>query len=114
MAMLLCEIVKRRVHQVKGQRQKMAYMRFEIAPDYQAQVDFAEFQVEKTNGRIEKFYLFLMITGYSRKIYAELIEHCDLPTFLDCQIREVFWRGYSYFCLDTANLYLMTWLRKKK
>jgi transposase len=81
------EIVKRRVHLLKDRRQKVAYMRFETEPGYQAQVDFAEFQVEHTNGRIEKLYLFSMILGYSRKIYGELIEHCDLPTFLDCHIR---------------------------
>ena len=81
------EIVKRRVHQLKGQRQKVAYIRFETEPGYQAQVDFAEFQIEHASGRIEKLYLFSMILGYSRKIYAELIEHCDLPTFLDCHIR---------------------------
>jgi transposase len=28
-----------------------------------------------------------MILGYSRKMYAELIERCDLPSFLDCHIR---------------------------
>ncbi len=176
------EIVKRKVHRLKGQRQKVAYMRFETEPGYQAQVDFAEFQIEHPNGRIEKLYLFSMILGYSRKIYAELIKHCDLPTFLNCHIRafdffggvpdqilydrmknvyigrlagrpkfndalvgfalhygftpqvapayaawvkgkierpytfirEGFWRGYSYFYLDTANRDLMTWLRKKE
>jgi len=122
-----------------------------------------------------------MILGYSRKIYAELIERCDLPTFLDCHInafqyfggvpeeilydrmrnvyigrvagknrfndtvmgfalhygftpkvapayaawvkgkverpysfiREGFWRGYGFICLETANLDLHGWLRKK-
>ena len=33
-----------------------------------------------------------MILGYSREIYAELIEHCDLPMFLDCHIR-----AFDYF-----------------
>jgi hypothetical protein len=33
-----------------------------------------------------------MILGFSRKIYAELIERCDLPTFLDCHIR-----AFNYF-----------------
>ena len=176
------EIVKRKVHQVKGQRQKVAYMRFETEPGFQAQVDFGEFQIERPSGRIEKRYLFSMILGYSRKIYSELIEHCDLPTFLDCHIRafdffggipdeilydrmknvyigrlagrhkfndalvglalhygftpkvapayaawvkgkverpytfirEGFWRGYNYFCLDTANRDLMAWLHKKE
>ena len=175
------EIVKRRVAQIKGQRQQIAYMRFETEPGYQAQVDFAEFQITRTDGSVEKRFLFSMILGYSRKIYAELIRHCDLPTFLDCHIRafehfggvpseilydrmrnvylgrlagspkfndtlvgfalhygfiprvapsyaawvkgkverpytfirEGFWRGYGYLCLDTANRDLGNWLQIK-
>ncbi len=175
------EIVKRRVAQLKGQHQKVAYMRFETEPGYQAQVDFAEFQVEHADGNVEKLYLFSIILGYSRKIYAELIRHCDLTTFLDCHIRafdyfggvpteilydrmknvyigriagrdkfndtligfalhygfiprvapayaawvkgkverpytfirEGFWRGYGYACLETANKDLNRWLRIK-
>jgi transposase len=54
---------------------------------YQAQVDFGEFQISKPDGSVEKLFLFSMILGYSRKMYAELIERYDLPTFLDCHIR---------------------------
>ena len=176
------EIVKRQVRQIKHSYQKVAYMRFETEPGYQAQVDFAEFTVEHPNGRTEKLYLFSMILGYSRKIYAELIKRCDLPTFLDCHInafdffggvpaqilydrmknvyvgrlaghhrfnatligfalhygftpqvapayaawvkgkverpysfiREGFWRGYGYLCLDTANHDLTAWLERKE
>ena len=61
-------------------------MRFETEPARQAQVDFGEFAVEDADGGVQKFYLFSMILGYSRKIYGELVETCDLPTFLDCHI----------------------------
>ena len=175
------EIVKRKVGKMKSEFQKVAYMRFETEPGYQAQVDFGEFQVEKADGSVTKLYLFSMILGYSRRIYSELIECCDLPTFLDCHInafqyfggvpeqilydrmknvyigkiagkskfndtlmgfalhygftpkvapayaawvkgkverpysfiREGFWRGYGFICLETANLDLHGWLRKK-
>lgn len=175
------EIVKRKVRELKDEHQKVAYMRFETEPGYQAQVDFGEFQVERADGRVDKFYLFSMILGYSRRIYAEFIERCDLPTFLDCHInafecfggvpeeilydrmknvyigkiagkrkfndtlvgfalhygffpkvapayaawvkgkierpysfiREGFWRGYGFLCLETANLDLHEWLSKK-
>jgi transposase len=175
------EIVKRRVRQIKENYHKVAYMRFETEPGYQAQVDFGEFQVLKPDGSVEKLYLFSMILGYSRKMYAELIEQCDLPTFLDCHIhafeyfggvpeqilydrmrnvyigkiagkrkfndtlmgfalhygfkpevtpayaawvkgkverpyrfiREGFWRGYGFICLETANRDLLSWLSKK-
>lgn len=86
------EIVKRKVRELKQARQQIAYMRFETEPGYQAQVDFGEFQVEHPRGILTKLYLFSMILGYSRKIYAELIERCDLVTFLDCHIR-----GFRYF-----------------
>ncbi len=81
------EIVKRKVRSIKGQKQQIAYMRFETEPGYQAQVDFGEFQVDRPDGSVDKYYAFTMILGYSRKSYGEFIEHCDLPTFLDCHIR---------------------------
>jgi transposase len=80
------EIVKRAVHKLKDERQQIAYMRFETEPGAQAQVDFGEFQVEHADGSIQKLYLFSMILGYSRKIYSEFIDRCDLPGFLDCHI----------------------------
>jgi len=175
------EIVKRKVHQIKAEQQRIAYMQFETEPGFQAQVDFGEFQVENADGTIKKLYLFSMILGYSRKPYGELIECCDLPTFLDCHIhafeyfggvpdeilydrmknvfigkiggknkfndtlmgfalhygfkpevapayaawvkgkverpynfiREGFWRGYGFICLETANRDLLRWLQQK-
>ena len=55
-------------------------------------MDFGEFQVENADRMIRKLYLFSMILGYSRKIYSELIDRCDLPTFLDCHIH-----AFDYF-----------------
>jgi transposase len=176
------EIVKRKVSAIKAERQKIAYMRFETEPGFQAQVDFGEFQIESADGSVKKLYLFSMILGYSRRIYGELIEKCDLPTFLDCHIRafeffggvpeeilydrmrnvfigkiagknkfndtlvgfamhygfkpevapsyaawvkgkverpysfirEGFWRGYGFVCLETANGDLQRWLERKE
>ena len=78
------EIVKRAVHHIKDERQRIVYMRFETEPGFQSQADFGEFQVETADGTIRKLYLFSMILGHSRKIYSEFIDRCDLPTFLDC------------------------------
>ena len=175
------EIVKRKVGELKQERQQIAYMRFETEPGYQAQVDFGEFQVERSDNGIDRYYLFAMILGYSRKMYAELIETCDLPNFLECHIRafeyfggipdeilydrmknvyigkiagrkkfndaltgfaihygfkpelappyaawvkgkverpyrfirEGFWRGYGFVCLENANKDLQAWIAKK-
>ncbi len=86
------ETVKRKVGNLKKHKQKIAYMRFETDPGHQAQVDFGEFHVELPDGHIKKLYLFSMILGYSRKIYTELIERCDMPSFLDCHIH-----AFEYF-----------------
>jgi len=86
------ETVKRKVGKLKKYKQKIAYMRFETQPGHQAQVDFGEFQVELPDGSIKKLYLFSMILGYSRKIYTEFIEQCDMQGFLDCHIH-----AFEYF-----------------
>jgi len=86
------EIVKRAVHNIKEERQQIAYMRFETEPGYQSQVDFGEFQFERSDGTIGKFYLFSMILGFSRRLYCEFVDRCDLPTFLDCHIH-----AFDYF-----------------
>lgn len=86
------EIVKRRVHEMKSEQQHLAYIRFETEPGQQAQVDFGEFVINQENGQTRKVYIFCMILGYSRKLYAEIIERCDLPTFLDCHSR-----AFEYF-----------------
>lgn len=81
------DIVKRAVKELKEESQRIAYMRFESEPGCQAQVDFGEFAVDRPDGSVLKCYLFSLILGYSRKIYAELVERCDMPSFLDCHIR---------------------------
>lgn len=81
------EIVKRAAHEIKEERQRIAYMLFETEPDYQSQVDFGQFQFDRADGTTGKIYLFSMILGFSRSLYCEFVDRCDLPTFLDCHIR---------------------------
>ncbi len=93
------DIVRRRVKAQKEKKNRIAYMRFETEPGFQAQVDFGEFQVERSDGEIDKYFLFAMILGYSRLQYGEFVRHCDLPTFLDCHMR-----AFDYFGGVTAEL----------
>ena len=86
------DIVRRRVKAMRRERTRIAYMRFETEPGFQAQVDFGEFAVERADGAVDRYYLFSMILGYSRRLYAEFVEKCDLPTFLDCHMR-----AFEYF-----------------
>jgi len=80
------EIVKRAVSAIKGRKQQLAYVRFETMPGAQAQVDFGEFLVTLSDGSVRKYYLFAMILGYSRKLFACLLERCNLPSFLEAHI----------------------------
>lgn len=81
------ELVKRVVHDLKVDKTAKAYLRFETEPGQQAQMDFAEFAVEQPDGTIKKYYLFALILGYSRMLYGELLERCDMIAFLEAHIR---------------------------
>ncbi len=76
--------VQRYVREIKEQRDRIAYLRFETMPGQQAQVDFADFQTVSALGDISTLYVFLMVLGYSRQIYIEFVERCTMPVFLDC------------------------------
>jgi len=61
-------------------------VRFETAPGDQAQVDFAQFQVEFTDhpGGVQVVWLFSMVLGYSRLIWARFAYRQTLQTVLAC------------------------------
>jgi transposase len=77
------ELVKVAVRALKQERQRLAYVRFETDPGQQAQVDFGEHQIVGPDGAVTKVYLFSLILGYSRQLYGEFLEQCDLPHFLE-------------------------------
>jgi transposase len=80
-------MVKRAVRPLRERQRSKAYVRFETEPGAQAQVDFGEFQVEHPDGSVRKCYLFGMVLGYSRMLYAELLERCDMVSFLEAHQR---------------------------
>ena len=77
------EAVKVAARALKGERQRLAYVRFETEPGQQAQVDFGEFQVVQSDGTVTKLYQFSLVLGYSRHLYGELLARGDLPSFLE-------------------------------
>lgn len=81
------ETVKRYVRQVKGERSRVAYLRFETEPGVQAQVDFGAYQVSDGERTTETLYLFALVLGYSRALYAELVTASTLPVFMECHQR---------------------------
>jgi transposase len=62
--------------------------RFETPPGLQAQVDFARFVVgfEDEPGANHIIWLFSMVLGHSRHIFARFVLHQDLQTLLRCHM----------------------------
>lgn len=81
------DTVRRYVQGVKQHQTRLAYIRFETEPGRQAQMDWGEFQVQERTGQIRQFYLFVLLLGFSRAMYAELVPHCTLEAFMDAHIR---------------------------
>lgn len=62
--------------------------RFETPPGHQAQVDFARFVVsfEDEPGASRIVWLFSLVLGHSRHIFARFVLHQDLQTLLRCHM----------------------------
>jgi transposase len=69
-------------------RSRRSSFRFETPPGAQAQVDFARFEVTFTDepGTKRIVWLFSMVLGYSRLIWARFVVHQDLGTVLRCHV----------------------------
>lgn len=78
--------VKNAVRIIKGEKTKIAYIRFETEPAFQAQVDWGDFQIENPDGTVMTIYAFIMVLGYSRAMYVEFVEKRTLEAFMDCHI----------------------------
>jgi transposase len=80
--------VKRTVHEIRPEPVKPFEVRFETPPGEQAQVDFARFEVAFTDeaGVARIVWLFSMVLGFSRLIWARFVVHQDLQTVLRCHI----------------------------
>jgi transposase len=63
-------------------------VRFETPPGLQAQVDFARFVVDFTDdpGTTRVVWLFSLVLGHSRFLFARYVLHQDLQTLLRCHI----------------------------
>jgi transposase len=76
--------VRRYVETLKEKRDHVAYVRFETLPGQQAQVDFGDFQIICADGKKLTIYCFIMVLGFSRKMYVEFIDCCTMANFLKC------------------------------
>ena len=77
-----------RVRELRPARSAGYEARFETPPGEQAQVDFARFEVEFADepGVKRIVWLFSMVLGYSRLIWARFVLHQDLQSVLRCHI----------------------------
>jgi transposase len=80
--------VKRAVREIRPTAVTPFEVRFETPPGEQAQVDLARFEVEFTDepGVTRIVWLFSMVLGYSRLIWARFVVHQDLQSVLRCHI----------------------------
>jgi transposase len=80
--------VKRAVRNIRPDPVAPFEVRFETPPGEQAQVDLARFEVEFTDepGVTRIVWLFSMVLGYSRLIWARFVVHQDLQSVLRCHI----------------------------
>src|SRR3954470_17332161 len=80
--------VKRAVQELRPAPVHAFELRFETPPGAQAQVDFARFEVTFTDepGTKRIVWLFSMVLGYSRLIWARFVVHQDLGTVLRCHV----------------------------
>ena len=79
--------VRRYIEKLREKRDYVAYVRFETMPGQQAQVDFGDFVIECADGKKLTIYCFIMVLGFSRKMYIEFIDRCTMVNFLKCHQR---------------------------
>jgi transposase len=80
--------VKRAVRDLRPTPAQRFEVRFETPPGEQAQVDLARFEVTFTDqpGVTRIVWLFSMVLGFSRLIWAQFVVHQDLQTVLRCHV----------------------------
>ena len=80
--------VKRAVQELRPDPVQPFEVRFETPPGAQAQVDLARFEVTFTDepGIRRVVWLFSMVLGYSRLIWARFVVHQDLGSVLRCHV----------------------------
>ena len=61
------------MNQLKGQKPKQAFVRFETEPGEQAQVDWSDFGSLEIGDKVIKLWCFSMVLGFSRMLYIEFM-----------------------------------------
>ena len=78
---------------IKKRKAQIAYIRFETEPGRQAQMDWADFKVVNPDGSSFFVYLFAMVLGFSRAMFACFVDRCTLQAFMDSHIAAFHYLG---------------------
>lgn len=85
-----------------------AVMRFETKPGEQAQVDWGRVFYQTADGRRKGLWVFVLVLGWSRAIYVELVERADVTTFIRCHVHAFQYYGIPLRCLyDNAKVVII-------
>jgi len=77
-------ILREFVRPLKQEFTRRVVERFETQPGRQAQVDWGECGTITVDGERRKLYVFVMVLGYSRMLYARFTTSSRLPVLLSC------------------------------
>lgn len=79
----------RLVHALEGEQAPETYVRVEVAPGAEAQVDFgyAGRTLDSATGQPRKSWVFVMVLAFSRHSYAEVVFDQRIETWLLCHRR---------------------------
>jgi transposase len=88
------EMVKLAVRPLRAERDRLAAatLRFETAPGRQAQVDWGSSWAQIGDQRV-RVQLFVMVLGYSRRLYVEFTRDQTLASLLACHQHAFDWFG---------------------
>ena len=79
-------ILKSYVSPRRRRQQPDATMRFETASGEQTHVDRGSLAYLDKNGKKRRLWVFVMMLGWSRTCYVELVHRADSSAFLQCHI----------------------------
>jgi len=77
-------ILRDHVRPMKARLVRRVVERFETRPGLQAQLDWGECGYIQVGAERKKLYVFVLVLGYSRMMYARFTTSCRLPMLLSC------------------------------